>query len=227
MPAVDPKLKNVVIARINDAVITEYAVSCGLERAYDPHRDTKGKVRLLPNEQAELRHVVIDRMITRELLYQEGIRRGIAVSEEEFETALQISMQGYESPEHFAAVLALQGQTPDDFKTQLRHDLITNTVAASVVEGRRRDITDEDARTYYDQHRKQMQGPETRHILLIEMALDRYAEPAEEQAAQAAHHALHRRSETVYADVRIKKDARGHLMHRFGLHYPGSAPPPA
>ena len=184
MPAVDPKLKNVAVARINDAVITEYAVSCGLERAYDPHRDTKGKVRLLPNEQAELRHVVIDRMITRELLYQEGIRRGIAVSEEEFETALQVSMQGYESPEHFAAVLALQGQTPDDFKTQLRHDLITNKVAASVVEGRRRDITAEDARTYYDQHRNQMQGPETRHILLIEVALDRYAEPAQEQAAQ-------------------------------------------
>ena len=70
--------------------------------------------------------------------------------------------------------LALQGQTPDDFKTQLRHDLITIKVAASVVEGRRRNITAEDARAYYDQHRNQMQGPETRHILLIEVARDRY-----------------------------------------------------
>lgn len=184
MPAIDPKLKNVIVARINDAVITEYAVASGLERAYDPHRDTKGKVRLLPHEQTELRRMVIDRMITRELLYQEGTRRGITVSDEEFETALRISMQGYESLEHFAAVLALQGQTPDDFKVQLRHDLITNKVAASVVEGRRRDITNEDARAYYDQHRNQMQGPETRHILIIEVALDRYAEPAQEQAAK-------------------------------------------
>jgi parvulin-like peptidyl-prolyl isomerase len=184
MPVIDPKLKNVVIARINDAVITEYDVDSGLERAYDPHRDTKGKVRLLPNEQVDLRQAVIDRMITRELLYQEGQRRGVEVNDEEFETALQISMQGYESMEHFAAVLDLQGQTPDDFKLQLRHDLITNKVAASIVEGRRRDISNEDARAYYDQHRNQMQGPETRHILLIELALDRYAEPAEEKAAQ-------------------------------------------
>ena len=184
MPVIDPKLKNVVVARINDTAITEYDISSGLERAYDPHRDTKGKVRLLPNEQIDLRQAVIDRMITRELLYQEGKRQGIEVSEEEFETALQISMQGYESMEHFAAVLDLQGQTPDDFKLQLRRDLITNKVAASVVEGRRKDISNEDARAYYDQHRNQMQGPETRHILLIELALDRYAEPAEEKAAQ-------------------------------------------
>ena len=184
MPVIDPKLKTVVVARINDAVITEYDVASGLERAYDPHRDTKGKVRLLPNEQVDLRQAVIDRMITRELLYQEGTRRSITVSDEEFETALQISMQGYESMEHFAAVLDLQGQTPDDFKLQLRRDLITNKVAASVVEGRRQDISNEDARTYYDQHRDQMQGPETRHLLLIEVALDRYAEPAEEKAAQ-------------------------------------------
>jgi len=184
MPVIDPKLKNVVVARINDTAITEYDISSGLERAYDPHRDTKGKVRLLPNEQIDLRQAVIDRMITRELLYQEGKHRGIEVRDEEFETALQISMQGYESMEHFAAVLDLQGQTPDDFKLQLRRDLITNKVAASVVEGRRQDISNEDARAYYDQHRNQMQGPETRHILLIELALDRYAEPAEEKAAQ-------------------------------------------
>jgi len=184
MPVIDPKLKNIAIAHINDAVITEYDVSCGLERAYDPHRDTKGKVRLLPNEQVDLRQAVIDRMITRELLYQEGTRRSIAISDEEFETALQISMQGYESMEHFAAVLDLQGQTPDDFKLQLRHDLITNKVAASVVDGRRKDITNEDARAYYDKHHDQMQGPETRHLLLIEIALDRYAEPAEEKTAR-------------------------------------------
>jgi parvulin-like peptidyl-prolyl isomerase len=184
MPAIDPKLKNVVVARINDAVITEYDVCSGLERAYDPHRDTKGKVRLLPHEQTALRQAVIDRMITRELLYQEGTRRGITVSDEEFATALQISMQGYESMEHFAAVLGLQGQTPDDFKLQLRRDLITNKVAASVVEGRRKNVTDQEARTYYDQHRDQMQGPESRHILLIEVPLDRYAEKAGVQAAQ-------------------------------------------
>ena len=184
MPAIDPKLKNVIVARINDAVITEYDVCSGLERAYDPHRDTKGKVRLLPHEQTALRQAVIDRMITRELLYQEGTRRGITVSDEEFETALQISMQGYESMEHFAAVLGLQGQTPDDFKLQLRRDLITNKVAASVVEGRRKDVTNQEARAYYDQHRDQMQGPESRHILLIEVPLDRYAEKAGVQAAQ-------------------------------------------
>ena len=185
MPVIDPQLKNVVVVRINDTVISEYDVASGLERAYDPHRDTKGKVRLLPDEQTDLRQAVIDRMITRELLYQEGTRRGIEISEEVFENALKISVQGYESMEHFAAILDLQGQTPDDFKLQLRHDLITNKVAASVVEGRRRDISDDDARAYYEQNRSQMQGPETRHILLIEVALDRYAEPAEEKAAQA------------------------------------------
>jgi parvulin-like peptidyl-prolyl isomerase len=185
MPPVDPKLKNVIIARINNAVITEFDVSCGLELAYEPHRDTKGKVRLMQNEQYELRQAVIDRLITRELLYQEGVRRGTDVSPVEFENALRVSMQEFQSEEHFAAVLALQGQTLEDYKEQLKHDLITNKVAAAVVEGRRREVTDADARAYYDKNRSHMQGPEMRHILLIELALDRYAEPARVTAAQA------------------------------------------
>ncbi len=217
MPPVDPKLKNVIIARINDAVITEFDVSCGLELAFEPHRDTKGKVRLMQNEQYELRQAVIDRLITRELLYQEGKRRATAVSDEEFENALRVSMQGYESMEHFAAVLALQGQTPEDYKQQLRRDLITNKIAASVVEGRRRDVTDEDARAYYDKNRSQMQGPEMRHILLVEVALDRYAEPADVQAAQTNIEACTRGPESFMQVFQSKDQPAGMTCRDLGF----------
>jgi len=217
MPPVDPKLKNVIIARINDARITEFDVSCGLELAYEPHRDTKGKVRLMQNEQYELRQAVIDRLITRELLYQEGKRRGTHISDAEFENALKVSMQEFQSEEHFAAVLALQGQTLEDYQEQLRRDLITNTVAASVIEGRRREVTDADARAYYEENRSRMQGPEMRHILLVELALDRYAEPAEVKAAQAKIEPCTRGPEAFMEVFESKKTAEGMTCRDLGF----------
>ncbi len=213
MQPVDPRLKNVIIARINDAVITEFDVSCGLELAFEPHRDTKGKVRLMQNEQYELRQAVIDRLITRELLYQEGVRRGTDVSPEEFENALRVSMQEFQSEEHFAAVLALQGQTLEDYKEQLKRDLITNKVAAAVVEGRRREVTDADARAYYDTNRSRMQGPEMRHILLVELALARYAEPADVKAAQTKLEPCTRGPE-AFMEVFESKKPKGNMTCR-------------
>ena len=47
----------------------------------EPYRDAKGKIRLSQEKQYEARQYVIDNLIMRELLYQEGCRKGIKVSE--------------------------------------------------------------------------------------------------------------------------------------------------
>ncbi|MCP4714291.1 MAG: hypothetical protein GY868_04165 [Deltaproteobacteria bacterium] len=179
---INPSLKQIAVARVNGTVISEYQVTSGLESVLDPYKDTKGKVRLSQPEQYAARKQIIDNLVMRELLLQEGTQRGIAASEEEISQAVATSSAEYQSQEHFEYLLQLQGLTFEELKEQLRRDIIVNKLAAACVEDKRQDINDADARTYYNEHKADMVGPEARRILHIEIPLDRYAEKTEEDA---------------------------------------------
>ena len=67
--------KRTPAARVNGVVISQHQVEAGLQTILDPYRDTKGKVRLPQEQQYAARKQVIDNLITRELLFQEGVAR--------------------------------------------------------------------------------------------------------------------------------------------------------
>ncbi len=177
-------LKKVPVARVNGAVINEYQVTVALEQMLEPYKDTKGKVRLHQPEQYAARKQVIENLIMRELLFQEAGKRGIEITDEEFQEVYKASTVGYQNEQHLKAVLVMQGLSPDEFEGQIRFDILVNKMAASVVEGKRKEITPEETRTYYDEHKAEMQGPEARRVLHVEAPLDRYAGPEQEAEAR-------------------------------------------
>lgn len=149
-----------------------------------PYRDAKGKLRLPQEKQYEARQYVVENLIMRELLYQEGCRRGIKVSKEEVEQAIRQSMSEYGSEREFKAMLLMSGLSPAEYRSQMIRDMTVNKMAANVVEGKKRPVTAEDAKKYYEEHKNEMKGPEARRLLHILVQLDRYAPPQEEQKAR-------------------------------------------
>jgi len=169
------------VARVNGVVISEYQVASALQILLDPYKDTKGKVRLPQQELYAARKHAIDNLVMRELLYQEGCRTGIVATDEEIATVTAGSAAEYGSEQQFKAMLVMMGLTPAEFRDQVQKDIIINKTAASVVEGKRKPVTSQEARQYYDEHPDEMQGPEARKVLHVMQKLDRYADPAEEK----------------------------------------------
>lgn len=184
MEPIHPSQKQTIVARVNGATISEYQVAAALERMLDPYKDTKGKLRLPQQEVYAARRHVIDNLIMRELLYQEGCRTGITATEEEIATVSQNSMGEFDSEQHFKAMLVMTGQTPEEFSEQVQKDIIINKTAASAVLDKKKPVTTEEARQYYDGHIDEMQGPEVRRVLHIMLKLERGADPAEEKKAR-------------------------------------------
>lgn len=182
--SIHPSQKKIPVARVNGVVISQYQVESGLQTVLDPYRDTKGKVRLSQEQQYAARKHVIDNLVTRELLYQEGCRKRITATEEEISEVMEHSAKEYQTEQQFKAMLLMMGLNPAEYHQQVQRDIIINKFAASLVEGKRRSVTTEEARKYYEEHPEEMTGPEVRNILHLFIPLDRYASKQEEQKAR-------------------------------------------
>ncbi len=178
---INPAQKKTPVARVNGVVISEYQVAAALQTLLDPYKDSKGKVRLPQQEMYAARKHAIDKLVMRELLYQEGCRTGIAATDEEIATVTAGSIAEFDSEQQFKAMLVMTGLSPAEFRDQVQKDIIINKTAASAVEGKRKPVTSQEARRYYDEHPDEMQGPEVRNVLHVMQRLDRYADPAEEK----------------------------------------------
>jgi peptidyl-prolyl cis-trans isomerase C len=177
--------KKIPAARVNDATISQYQVESGVAQLLKPYADVKGKVRVPQEQQYAARRAVLENLIMRELLYQEAGKRGIKATDEEINTATQQAIAEYGSEREFKAMLVMTGSSPDEFRSQLIKDLTVNKMAAAVVEGKRKPVSTEEARKYYDEHKAEMQGPEVRWLVHIMLPLDQYAAPEEVKKAKA------------------------------------------
>ncbi len=173
--------KDLPAARVNGVVISTDKVEAGLQAVLEPYKDAKGKVRLSQPERYAARKQVIENLIMRELLYQEGCKRGIKATREELQHATELSAREYGTEDQFRAMLLMTGSSPDEFGEQLQKDLIINKMAVSLVKGKKRQVSSKDAKKYYEEHLEEMKGPEARKILHIMAQLDRYASSEEEQ----------------------------------------------
>ncbi len=182
---INPAQKKIPAARVNGVVISQYQVEAGVAQLLKPYADVKGKVRLPQEQQYAARQAVLDNLIMRELLYQEARARGLMATEEEINTALQQAIKEYGSEREFKAMLVMTGSSPEEYREQLIKDLTVNKMAAAVVKGKRKPVSTEEARKYYDEHMDEMQGPEARWLVHIMVPLDPYAPPEEVKKARA------------------------------------------
>jgi len=179
-----PPQKKTTVASVNGVAISEQQVTAAMETLLAPYKDTKGKLRLPQQDIYAARKHVIENLIMRELLYQEGCRTGIAATDEEIAAVTKSSMNEFESEQHFNSMLVMTGQTPEEFSEQVIKDIIINKTAAAAVADKKKPVTTEEARRYYDEHPDEMQGPEVRRVLHVMLNLERGADPGEETKAR-------------------------------------------
>ncbi|MFC1793973.1 peptidylprolyl isomerase [Planctomycetota bacterium] len=139
----------------------------------------------------QLREQVLEKTIRRHLLDQKVKEANIVITDEEVISQITEIAAAQTEPlslEEFKATLEQYGQSFDNVKADVRNGLARNKFMEAHWAGKI-DVTEEDARKYYDENTKQFEIPEqvrTSHILIkpefIDPNVDPNADPNEAKA---------------------------------------------
>jgi peptidyl-prolyl cis-trans isomerase SurA len=134
---------------------------------------------------AKVRTEMIDQLIDQRLTDQEIKRYRIEVSEEEINEAIErVKTQNYFTDEDLQAALAQEGITIAEYREgiksqMLRSKLVNYRIRSKIV------ITEEDVKSYYEEHTADYAGEIKYHLRNIIMKIPPYADDDEKRAVRA------------------------------------------
>lgn len=213
-----------VVAVVNKTVITEFQV----QLAEHNFRQQGAP------EEALKREAVIDFLVEQELVLQEAQKKGVLVTDEELNAALEdIKRQNnLTSDEQLKNALAQEGKILSEFLEDIRQQIQVARIVGQEVRAKV-DVSDAEVDDYYQEHRDEFARPSTetgvlvRHILL---AVPEDAGAAQVEQVQAAADDLVRqlRNGADFAEI-----AKTHSQHasaasggELGMFQPGQLAAP-
>ena len=154
------------VATVNDAVITRTEFDLEMGRLQERFRQSGRS----PSQEdlAQVREAVLDNLIARELLYQEGSKKGFKGSEDEVKQQIGTLKARFSSEDEFQTALTKMNLSEDNLISEIRQDItirkfIRETFVEKVV------ISDSEVKAYYDNNPEIFTKPEkvrASHILI-------------------------------------------------------------
>lgn len=172
--------EKIIVATVNGKPITQEA----LDRKADlvQKRYASMGMTLDTEKKAALRDRILQSLIEQALLYQESQKQGIKIEDAQVEQELSDFKDQFKSKSEYTDQLKEMNFTEDSLKSQIRENLaIRKLVEEKVVS--QINITDKDAKAYYEAHPEEFKVPEqvrARHILI---KVDKDASEAEKAKA--------------------------------------------
>jgi peptidyl-prolyl cis-trans isomerase C len=115
-----------------------------------------------------LRGMILESMITTELLYQESVKEGFQASDADLEREVESIIGQYHDQDMFRSALTMQGLTEDTFRKEIARNLtIRNYIQATITD--KIEIPQEEKLRYYEAHQDEFRHEEqvaAKHILL-------------------------------------------------------------
>jgi hypothetical protein len=182
------EMKKMVVARVNGVEINQFQVENAAEavkagmKTEGMRRD--GKTSGKSGIDQKMKIFSLQKLIERELLFQEAKKLKVKVGEKEMEDVLKKSMAGFPSEGHFKASLVMSGITLDEYRKQLTYDMTVNKVAAHKVESLRKDTSPEEVRTYYEENKNTFVTPEFVEMSYLFITCNQFAAEKERKDAQ-------------------------------------------
>ena len=137
-------------------------------QGYSMERFHKTVDQLNDEEAAEIQEVAMERIIARELIFQQALEEGVVASDEQINQETVKVMANFPSPEEFYATLEKAGINREDYYRMIRQDLsvnmMTEKISASADEPDEKELQEFFA-AHPDKMRKQSQVRAS-HILI-------------------------------------------------------------
>ncbi|HEX3131239.1 MAG TPA: peptidylprolyl isomerase [Thermoanaerobaculia bacterium] len=127
---------------------------------------------------------ILDGLVAQTLLLQDASKQGVTVSDQEVKTQLDDLKKRFPDAATFQKALASQGMTEKALSDNLRQEaLIQKYITTKVLNNV--NVTDEQARQFYEQNKGQMQRPERAHLRHILIGVQPNASADDKQKAKA------------------------------------------
>jgi peptidyl-prolyl cis-trans isomerase SurA len=169
-----------VVARVNDQIITRTEYDRARQQMMEQARQEN-----VPQADAEAKlHDLLRDMIDQQLLLSKGKELGITGDAETMHRLDDIRKQNHlDSMDALQKAAEQQGISYEDFKQQIRNQVVSNQVVQDEV-GRHLNLTRTQEQAYYDQHGKDFEVPEQVHLSEILIPTPDNATDAQVAAAQ-------------------------------------------
>jgi len=188
-PAVQPDTDKAA-ATINGSVITEKELN---KRVSTAMRQVAPKLASLPpayaaRVQEQLRQQILEKLVVERLLDEQVKAANIQISDADLLAEMKKTGEQQQPPitlEQFQATVEAQGGNFAEVKEEFRKGMGYSKVVAAQWEGKT-NVTDADAKQYYDSHTKDFETPEqirASHILISTKPKDPNSDPNQTKAA--------------------------------------------
>ena len=161
-----------VLAYVNGATITQEMVDAEIARLPEYYQQMG----------TDLQKAILDELIARELLLQDGETKGIAITDEDVDEYINNFLTENEMTlEELEAQLSQNGASLEDTKEQLKSSLLVNKIA----EGLQSEVTDEAIEEFFNTNKDSLIQMHASHILVCWEGKSNCAEERTQEEAEA------------------------------------------
>jgi peptidyl-prolyl cis-trans isomerase C len=170
-----------VVAKVNDASITLQQVEAEVEKIISQtsyHRDAS------PEKRETLRKEAIEKLIEKELEYQEGQRQGIKVDSETIDERVGELKKRYPSGKAFKEALKKSNLTLTKLEEGIEREIVIERIVRAEVDEQAK-VGEAEARDFYDKNTDKFREPERVKLRHIAVLFDSSKESEEKESARA------------------------------------------
>jgi peptidyl-prolyl cis-trans isomerase C len=173
----------VVVARVNGSEINRKELDAAVQ-ALAMQMAQRGR-QVPPGATAQLQHDVLEEMIGRELLLQEGSKHVPADVDQKAQAQIEMVKKQLGGEERLKETLVESGVTFDEYAKRVRNNVIVQETIRQLVDKEVK-IAPEEVKSFYDKNPEQFKQPETARAshILIRVAPDASDDVKKEKRAQ-------------------------------------------
>jgi peptidyl-prolyl cis-trans isomerase C len=171
------KRKETVVAKVNAEELFESQLERAVKNYNQFLKDQGIEMRALGQDQMhKLRHFMLQKMVERELLHQEALKKKLKVSKEEIDKVMETSEASYPTHQDFLDDVLEEGETLESYRERVAYDMLVNTITAKRYEGRKKALSKEDIKQFYQENTQLFAQPESVNIGHILIKVDQEAD---------------------------------------------------
>ena len=171
------KRKETVVAKVNSEELFESQLERAVKNYNQFLKDQGIEMRALGQDQMHnLRHFMLQKMVERELLHQEALKKKIKVTKEEIDKVMETSEAQYPTHQDFLDDVLEEGDTIESYRERVAYDMLVNTLTAIRSEERKKPLSPETIKHFYQENKQLFAQPESVKIGHILIKVDQDAD---------------------------------------------------
>ena len=170
-------VKGIVVAKVNAEELYETQLEDAVSKYNRSLKEQGVEIRALGQDKMHnLRQFMLQKLVEREVLHQEALKKKVRVSAGEIDKVMEESSKQYPSQEEFYNDILEDGQDVETYRERLAYDMLVNKMAATRYEARKKSLSSQELHNFYKDNQQLFAQPESVKIGHILLKVDREAD---------------------------------------------------